>query len=533
MDLSAIKQLLSQGELESALAQLIVLLEEKGASVAEFAQTVRVNQAELYRLKSEMLRGTIAPDDARLITNQLTTNALRIVEDLQIGRIAPGADAPTRSQAWRYYVAGGIVALAAALLVWQVFLRKKDSTTGKDGCPQFGPNPGMCVMILPFKHTGADKSAKPEFEISDGLNDLIAATPGMKAIADVHERYDIDTNYPNPAEAADLARGCNAQMIVWGRINQSPGKSYSLDVRYKLLDAGGVRYSGDTTISRLLTVTDEGRWVQDVKSVTQLLYLVLANQLRAPIAANFKLEFTAVSKSANDTLLVASAFPSVDTSTGLTLADYYLRLKQPGKAIAELDKILEAYPDHQTALLKRGALRYEMGDFAGAANDLEAVAARSTAQKPALHELRTEAFLKSGQPDKAEHELKNVEQDKLKDNTWIDRKKLEIRDSSTALAQRVDKMERIASQSPGNKKASLEAAEASLGLGDADRALRNASKVIRQDPKNVTAIQQVVEAHMLKGDTLSAQKTIDQAERSGVNVKGLDWKPVVRPLVKQ
>ncbi|HNM26511.1 MAG TPA: hypothetical protein PKL15_13810, partial [Saprospiraceae bacterium] len=120
MDLSAIKQLLSQGELESALAQLIVLLEEKGASVAEFAQTVRVNQAELYRLKSEMLRGTIAPDDARLITNQLTTNALRIVEDLQIGRIAPGADAPTRSQAWRYYVAGGIVALAAALLVWQV-----------------------------------------------------------------------------------------------------------------------------------------------------------------------------------------------------------------------------------------------------------------------------------------------------------------------------------------------------------------------------------------------------------------------------
>lgn len=533
MDLSAIKQLLSQGELESALTQLIVLLEQKGVSVAEFAQTVRVNQAEFYRLKSEMLRGTVAPDDARLITNQLTNNALRIIEDLETGRIAPGADAPTRSQAWRYYLAGGIVALALFLLIWQVFLKKTDQDKDKDGCPKFGNNPGMCVMILPFKHTGADKSAKPEFEISDGLNDLISATPGMKAIADVHERYDIDTNYPNPAEAADLARGCNAQMIVWGRINQSNGKSYSLDVRYKLLDAGGVRYSGDTTISRLLTVTDEGRWMQDVKSVTQLLYLVLANQLRAPIASNFKLDFPAANKSANDTLLTASAMYMVDTTTGLTLADYYLRMKQPDKAIAELDKILNAYPDHQGALLKRGALRYDMGDFTGAANDLEAVAAQSREQTPALRELRTEAYLKSGQPDKAEHELKNVEQEKLKDNTWIDRKKLEVRDSSTALAVRLDKMERLARQTPANKKASLEAAEASLGLGDADRALRNASKVIRQDPKNVTAIQQVVEAHMMKGDTLSAQKTIDQAERSGVDVKGLEWKPVVRPLVKQ
>lgn len=280
-------------------------------------------------------------------------------------------------------------------------------------------------------------------------------------------------------------------------------------------------------------MTDEGRWMQDVKSVTQLLYLVLANQLRAPIASNFKLDFPAANKSANDTLLTASAMYMVDTTTGLTLADYYLRMKQPDKAIAELDKILNAYPDHQGALLKRGALRYDMGDFTGAANDLEAVATQSREQTPALRELRTEAYLKSGQPDKAEHELKNVEQEKLKDNTWIDRKKLEVRDSSTALAVRLDKMERLARQTPTNKKASLEAAEASLGLGDADRALRNASKVIRQDPKNVTAIQQVVEAHMMKGDTLSAQKTIDQAERSGVDVKGLDWKPVVRPLVKQ
>ncbi len=532
--LNAIKQLLSRGELEQALGLLIPLLEQKGPTAAEFTQIARVNQADFFRLKSDQLRGTVSADDARLITNQLTASALSIVNDLLAGRTQPGGQSnePSRSQAWRYYLAGGIVTLALALLAWRIWGGKDEQPD--NGCPGWGKNAGMCVMVLPFKHTGGDKSAKPEFEISDGLNDLIQASPGMKAIADVHERYDIDKNYPNPVEAAEIARNCNAQMIVWGRINQSAGKSYSLDVRYKLLDAGGVRYSGDTTISRLLTVTDEGRWIQDVESVTRLLYFVLANQLRTPIAANFQLQNKDAEKSIPDSAgLVSASKTTVDTSTGLTMADYYIRTQQTREALAELDKILDTYPNHQDALLKRGALRYAMGDYPGAANDLEGVSAQTRSTLPALYEVRADAYLKSGQPDKADHELDKLIKEGTKDNTWLDQKKREVRDSSLALSTRLEKIEKLANQRPTDKKARLDAARASLGIGDADRALSNANKVIRQDPANVAAIQQAVEAQLMKGDTAAAQKTIQQAEKSGVNVKSIDWKPVVRPLIKE
>lgn len=524
--LNAIKELISQGQLEPALTQLVSLLEAQRDAGIEYAQIARVNQAEYYRLKSEQLRGIVAEDDARRITNQLTNNALNIVNDLLAGRTEPGGEQPTRSQAWRYYVAGGIVALAVALIVWR-FLGGSDKKTTPD-CPQFGKDPGLCVMILPFKQLGAQTS-KPEFEISDGLNDLIGKTPGMKAIADVNEKYDIEKNYPNPAEAAELARGCEAQLIVWGKLNRAPGQAYSLDVRYKLLDAGGVRYSGDTTISRLLAVTDEGRWTQDVQSVTRLLYLVLANQLRTPIAAGFNIP---VQKSVPDSASAMLA-PQVDTTTSMTLADYYLRMKQPEKAIAEYDKILDVYPNHSSALIKRGALRYEQGDFAGAASDLEAAGAHTQSQLPALREIRANAFLKSGQPDKADQEIDAIRKEGSKDGVWVDQKKREVRDSSRVLTTRLEKVEKLANQSPYDKKSRLEAAKASLGLGDADRALRNANKVLQNDPKNTTAVQQVVEAQLMKGDTAGAKKEIDRAEKAGVNVKGLEWKPVVRPLLDE
>ncbi len=524
--LAAIKELISQGQLEPALAQLVGLLEAQRDAGIEYAEIARINQAEYYRLKSEQLRGTVDNDDARRITNQLTSNALNIVNDLLAGRKQPGSEkAPARSQAWRYYLAGGIVALALALIAWRIWGGKKET----HACPDFGKDPGLCVMVLPFKQLGAEKTAKPEFEISDGLNDLINGTPGMKAIADVNENYDIEKNYPNPAEAADIARGCEAQLIVWGKLNQAPGQAYSLDVRYKLLDAGGVRYSGDTTISRLLTVTDEGRWQQDVQSVTRLLYLVLANQLRTPIASNFSLP---MQKSA-DVEKTGLGTPQVDTTTSMTLADYYLRMKQPEKAIAEYDRILEVYPDHSSALIKRGALRYEQGDYTGAASDLEAAGAHSPNQLPALREVRADAFLKSGQPEKADHELDAIRKEGSKDGVWLNQKKTEVRDSSRALSTRLEKMEKIANQSPADKKSRLEAAKASLGLGDADRALRNANKVLQNDPKNVTAVQQVVEAQLMKGDTAGAKKELDRAEKAGVNVKGIEWQPVVRPLLDE
>lgn len=533
--LAVIKQHISQGNLEQALTDLVVFL-EKEPQYAELAQIARVNQADLYQLKAQMLKATIANEDARLAMNQVADNTLQIVRRLESGKLTfadENVDKPTRSTAWRYYVVGGIVTLALAIVAWKFF---GGGFKTRAECPEFGENKTLRVMILPFKQTGNQKTFEPEFDIADGLNDLIGDTPGLKIIAeaDVNESYNIEGNYPNPSEAADLARQCNVEMIVWGKVQQQvEGKDYTVDVRYKLLDPGGVRLSGDTTINRLLATSTEGGWQQDVQAITQLLYFKLANKAGAPIAARLLENMT------DESVLMKSATAGdtsirVDTSKHLTLAEVYTGNKQLDKAIAEYDKVLEVFPNHTSALQKRGALLYYKGDFDAAARDLEAATPASGAASADLKKVRVDAFLKSGQPEKAQKELQRLDKKAPEDGAWIRKKNQEAGDSTVALKRRLEKIEKMAAAKPGDTKSRVNAAKASLGIGDEIRARRNADEALKLNPNNLTALEIKLESYLQEGDTAKAAKMIESATKAGINVKSLRWKPLtVKPLNPQ
>jgi len=516
--LSAIKQLISQGNLEEAYEQLVKLLDAY-AHYAELAHIARVNQADLYQLKAQTLKGIIPPDDARLTTNQLTDKALQLIRQLETGKAAFEEDIkPTSSKAWRYYLAGGIVALTAAILVWKLLGGKQDD------CPQFSETAELKVLILPFKQTGKTKEAEPEFDIMDGLNDLIEKTPGLrvKALADVHKNFDIEADYPNSARAVEIARNCNAQMLVWGKVQQSTGKEYILDVRYRLLDAGGVRYAGDTTISNLLAVTKEASWTHDVKAVTRLLYMVLANQMQVHLAANILAELDPIV----DPKMNGDVQETVDTATSLVLADYYIQENETDKAIAQYDKVLSQDPNHSLALTKRGALLLKKKDYSGAARDLEAAqSVNPQSTTPDLLKARVEAFLKSGQPEKARVEIETLRPGAA-DGTWLENKTQEITDSTKALTERRDVMERMAAKRPENVKLRVDAAKANLGLGDNTKALKYATQVLKNAPDNTKAVEVAAEAHLHNGDTAKAVETIKAAERAGVNVKTIKLPPI-------
>lgn len=522
-NLGSIKQLISQGNLEEAYTQLVKLLDAY-AHYAELADIARVNQADLYQLKAQTLKGIISPDDARLTSNQLADKALQLVRQLETGKTSFEEELkPTSSKAWRYYLAGGIVTLTVAILIWQLLGGKSDKLYE---CPEFSETAELKVMILPFKQTGNTKEAEPEFDILDGLDKLIEKTPGLyeKAMVDVNESYKIDENYPNSAQAADIARDCDVQMVVWGKVNQSTGKDYTVDVRYRLLDAGGVRYAGDTTISSLLAVTKEASWTRDVKAITRLLYLVLANRMQVQIAANILEEFDPVTKVSTG----ADSLALVDTSTSLVLADYYIQKNEPEKAIAQYDNVLSQDPNHSLALTKRGALLLKKQEYSAAARDLEAAgAAGPDAPTSALQKARVEAYLKSGQPEKARHEIESVRKDdKQRDGVWLETKTREIIDSTQALKERRDNMERLAAKRPGDVNLSVNAAKANLGLGNNEKAIKYATQALKRDPDNTKAVEVAAEAHLHNGDTAKAIETIKTAERAGVNVKTIKLAPV-------
>lgn len=522
--LGAIKLLISQGKLEEAYEQLVQLLDGH-ARYSGLADTARINQADFYQLKAQTIKGIISPEDASLKSNQLADKALQIVRQLESGKtgfepeIKPGS-----SKAWRYYLIGGVATLMIGFLIWFLFIREEE-------CPSFSKEAEMRVMILPFKQTGARRQAKPEFDIMDGLNDLIEETPGLrvKAIADVNEHYDIDKDYPNSAQAVEIARNCDAHMLVWGKVNQVSGKDYTVDVRYRLLDAGGVRYAGDTTISRLLTVTETAGWTDDVKAITRLLYLVLANQMQAPIAANV---LAALQPAPADEPLTSAA-EKVDTSTSFVLADYYIQKKEEDKAIAEYDKILSYDPNNPTALTKRGALLMKKEDYSGAARDLEAASSTNAKTIPALHDVRIKAFLKTGQTEKAKQEVEAARKEGIQDNTWLDTKSVEIQDSTMVLKERFEKLEKMAAKRPGDLNLQVRIAAASLGLGNEEKALQTAKKVLDRDPKNEKAVEVAAEAHLQKGDTAKAVNVLKQAERAGANLKTPRLEPIRQRILPE
>lgn len=535
---ASIRAEVTQGNLETALQQLSALFGADPA-LAELAQAAQVLQADFYQLKSQQLKSTIAADDARRIVNQLNDSTLQLLQQYERGqRGAQDQAPPTRSQAWRYYVAGGVVTLVAVLVLLYFFgpLGPQE----EEPCPKYGDKYALKVMILPFKKGGAGQEMRPEFEIMDGLNRLIARTPQLrdKAVADVNERYNIEENYPSPDEADGKARTCSVQMIIWGKVTQSSGNRYKVDVFYKLLDASGIFNSGDTTINRLVHVTDNGAWSRggddwqsDLETITNLLYVVLANQSKATIPPAILANLTRTKSPS--TLDTVGAAPAIDTLSSMVLADHYIQTGETDKAMRELNAVLDAYPENTSARKTRGALLAQKGDYAAAARDLEMAAASPEAASPELLKAQAQVYLKSGETVKAERTVERIEPKAESDSKWKQKIKQEIRDSSAVQQVRADLLKQKTRNQPANTELQLDAAKTNLNLGKVTDAIQYARQVIRTDPRNEEARRTIVEAHLLNEDTVKALEEAKAAERAGV--KGIlpEKLRTVRPLKPQ
>lgn len=522
--LSSIKSLIGEGNIDQALEQLVTLL-DSDPRYAELAQAARVNQGELYHVKSQVLKSTIASDDARLATNQIADKVLQIIGRLESGKLSlqETGSKPAHPKAWRYYVIGGVVTLIGVIIAWNLLSKKKEE------CPQYNIDARYKVMILPFKKTGDDKNTGPEFEIVDGLNTLISKTPRLSADADVNESYNIDKNYPSFSEATEIARDCGVQMIVWGKINKNSADEYKMDVFYKLLDEGIVRSTGDTSLSQLLKNRDEGRQLnRDAAAVTNLLYIVLANQARVPVLASL---LDALPPHSTDNVSAQSASDTSWMFTMLALAENYKNNKQFDKAIDTYDQVLELFPENQEARQKRGALLYQNGDYAGAARDLEVAAPAGKVADANLLRIRSDAALKSGNPAKAVEDLNQLRNKSAAEAPWVKEKLEEVRDTMTEMKKRLDEVEQKAKTRPKDTQAQVEAGKISAGLGLHEKALTYSKQAITNAPANKDAYELKVNALLAKGDTAGVQKTLRDAEKSGINTKSIDkWRPLINRL---
>jgi len=518
--LNEIQNLIATGELEQAYDRLVKLL-ESSENYAELADTARINQADLYAWKSQSLKGTLSGDESRRTQSQLADNALKIVRQLETGKVYFEPEIkPHSSKAWRYYVTGGIGALLIAAGTWY-FLNQQ-----AEACPSFGDGYDTRVMILPFLDA---QQENPANDIMDELGKWIEQTPKLrnKAIASVHQSFDIQNNYPNSAEAVEIAQNCDAQMLVWGKVRTRQNNRLTLDVRYRLLNAGGVIAAGDTMINQLLTVTKEASLTSDVEAAGRFLYLVLANFNRAQLAANFmkSAEMSiAPAAVAGDSLMQAP----VDTSLRLALAEQFIVQNDHDKAIEQYDKVLEHDPENVTARTKRGVLLYQKGEYVASARDLEAVPVKATTNPRALREVQFSALQKSHQPAKAEKVVEAARKEGTFDSVSVVEKKKEVQDSTRAILESRDKWE----SAPKTKSNYLKAADANLKLGNVNKAEAQASEALKRDPMSAEAVKIKAQAQLEKGDTTKAVQTVRKAINQGVKIDAKTVLPGLKKIVQ-
>jgi len=126
--------------------------------------------------------------------------------------------------------------------------------------------------------------------------------------------------------------------------------------------------------------------------------------------------------------------------------------------------------------------------------------------------------------------LKELKKTKNFDGAWINKKNKEVSDSLLVFQVRRDKKERMATSQPQNTKAQIDAGRANIAVGDSERAIKNAEKALKINPKNAEAYEIKIVANAHKGDTVQVRQDLEKARKEGLNVKGIlnNLSPTVR-----
>ena len=519
--LAAIEQLVAKGNTEQGIEQLVTTL-STDTRYAELAQIARINQADLYQLKAKILKGTIANDEERLSRNAINDNIFQIIQRVNSGKFTfsdpVGITHTGGSSAWRAYLAGGVIALTIAVLAWR-FL---GGGTAKPECLVYKEAAKWKIMVLPFRQTGANEAGEPEIDIAEGLNLLIERTPGMDATVLVNSDYDIEKKYPTPDEVVELANNCGVQMVIWGKINQNNGgKEYKLDIRYKITDGTSTKITGDTTLTNLLKMNDEGQLIRDLDVATRLLYMTIANKTRVPIASRSSALSTMIASARMDSSSVSDTNNDLQVEMQLSRAQALIDENKDKEAIAVLDEIIEQSPDNQVALLKRGAIYYKMKNYTAAARDLEMVNPSEKSNEHDILKVRTDAFIKSSQPEKGSQDIQALKRISKTDGAWLTKQQKTAADSTLAIETRLVANDKKLAKSPQNKKYRIKVVQDNLALGNNDAVIRHADEITKKDPANAEAHAAKIAAYFAKGDTVSVRKELESARRAGVTAKNI------------
>ncbi|MCB0555557.1 MAG: tetratricopeptide repeat protein [Phaeodactylibacter sp.] len=515
--LSEIKRLIGNAEPAKALEKLLAFL-ESDASFRHLYQEALQVQAQFKKTQRDESQGLATAEQSKLGYNRTTQQLLQLVDRLERNDLAPLEGSPTaQKRKLAGWVAGVLVLALAGTGIWW-FTRPEAGQNGAQqvvgsSCPGFNDSTAFNILLFPFEVLSGPEN-RPDIAIIRRLDQLKEEYKINCGIGAYNKEKDTPAPFPSTTDqAGEIASNCQAKLVIWGTTEKDPnGPGTIIQTSFKFLTQGKqwelvklqVEGSEVDTVSTISSITTEGILTQSIEENIKLLFGLVAHEAGNKAVAIDLLEKTEASDSAT-TLL-----------KGMVLADSYLANDQPEKALASYDSVLARHPNYTLARNNRGILLYKNEKYIEAAEDIS-VALNKDSTNTGLLELRSEAYFKTEQLDKAKADLSRLKampetsrstniQQKLKevDQKIEDQKKIQAAAETNLRAN------------PTNTTALLQIAESSQKLGNHETAIQAAEEALRTNPKNLQAFAQLIIACRNLGDREKLIQSIQRADAAGV-----------------
>lgn len=404
------KEFLLNGQTAEALDKLIAFLEsdEKYEQLLRLSITAR---SEYSRLESEQRQGFISQDEANARLNRLNNRLLDILDRLADGRLEVEdlpVQTPAKSKRKKMLLIGIPLLLFIGAYLGYRFWPSPNPPEKPISCPDFSNKANLKVLLLPFKSISG-QTLQAEYTVKQRLDDL-AYEKDLPVDVQIFEGfYDRpDAKFPGFRQATKIGNRCQADLILWGTAEKTPDNRIVLTSKFKFLGSSEtfqvkkIELEGETdlvAVSSISSLLQEGSFTEDVETLILAFYGLLAHQ-EGQYAEAAK-AFEAVSEKGN--------MPEEIVHT--ILADSYLAMNQPDKAIRHYEAITRLKPNDTIALNNLAWLQISLEKPLEAVKAAEQILQIDPDNKGALL-TRAYAYLEAKEYEQAAKDFERIENDK-------------------------------------------------------------------------------------------------------------------------
>ncbi len=241
--IDSVKQFLSQGDTGQALQVLLNFLEKDG-SRPEALRALRVVEANYNAARQQEIKGILEFSEARREYAKSNDAILSTLEDLISGQKTSATSShndtgSNKNTRLTWLIGGGILLLlgiAGGLYFTGNKEPKPDQNQNAVGvtldCPKFRSD-GFKVLVLEFQKLSGEDS-KPELGIQTRIRDLTERN-NVNTDVRILASKAFEGTTPGNAEATELSKECQADMVIWGQYEKSEN-AIVVDIRYAFTD---------------------------------------------------------------------------------------------------------------------------------------------------------------------------------------------------------------------------------------------------------------------------------------------------------